>query len=166
MTDRVLMDMEIALLWRRSDAPPDPKGPVAFGRAVEQAVLAKVRHKEGRYEAWMDAYVRVKAKDGRFVPESEVRERERKAWDAAIDYDHGTLLRYRFKEMATLNRDRLYPSLWPKEVTGPSGKRYRMFTLNKETFLQSWYGDDLEWCREPYVPSCDAPTVAKLMAEP
>ena len=162
MTDRVLMDMEIALLWRRSDAPPDPKGPVAFGRAVEQAVLAKVRHKEGRYEAWMDAYVRVKAKDGRFVPESEVRERERKAWDAAIDYDHGTLLRYRFKEMATLNRDRLYPSLQPKEVTGPSGTKYRK--LDDGT-VQEWRKCD-EWCGVNIVFFRDVPTVAKLMAEP
>lgn len=166
MSTTVLTDAELDRLWREFlvTATLWPHNaaivPTDFARAVERAVLEKLFLAGGLEKHGLSPSEMLV---GGCVAESEARERERKAWDTCADWNRYTYPADGASSSWTAReRDRLYPSLQPKEVTGPSGTKYRK--LDDGT-VQEWRKCD-EWCGVNIVFFRDVPTVAKLMAEP
>lgn len=137
---------------------------IPFARAVEQAVLEKLRQPGG--SLWMaeNGYSAVTVS---CVPESRAVERERAAWGRGAEWAVMTYLNsgpLGFYAESNTERDRRYPlpQPEPKVVTGPSGTKYRKLadgTVQIHGVGDQWTDLKLDWI----VKVADAPTVAQLM---
>lgn len=168
MTDTILTDDEALVAFARQ-APGilTHYQKLSIVRSIETAILAKLKGAkcsdltpETAVEEWVAAnpistipaslYLRdfadrVLARFGNCVKrndwEVEARERERKAWDAAMILQKDVLMGMCYTPNTSVDaeRDRLYPSLAPKEddgVTLSNGGRYRRLGGSWEMWLQ------------------------------
>ncbi len=175
-----------------------------FARAVEAAVLAKIHEDTERMANavwnqlgfkqpaelmdWLRTLRRIGAEGGdlcvpgrppiRIVPEAECRERERKAWDAALDWLDARSTHFPCCSVAPVaqsERDRRYPSLLPqtppplvpRTVTLSDGRKVRYARGGWEYTLN--VGPDWGWSSKMFglaVTPNDARVLASLAEQP